>query len=201
MASATQWIWVWVNSRKWWKMGKPGVLQSNGVPKSQAWFSDWTTTQILCQVTQSYSTLCDPRLLCPWDSPGKNTGVSCHFLLQRIFPTQGSNPGLPPLQVDSLPSEPQRKPTDLTDMNNRIPNNWNHPTYLFKGIFFYGMKSILCLIPPSNSIDAIIECSNPKICSSSSHWRKWRPALGKWIINFKRTKLYSFIADAPNHIN
>ena len=34
------------------------------------------------------------RLLCPWDSPGKNTGVGCHFLLQGIFPTQGSNPGL-----------------------------------------------------------------------------------------------------------
>ena len=32
------------------------------------------------------------RLLCPWDSPGKNTGVGCHFLLQGIFPTQGSNP-------------------------------------------------------------------------------------------------------------
>ena len=28
------------------------------------------------------------------DSPGKNTGVGCHALLQRIFPTQGSNPGL-----------------------------------------------------------------------------------------------------------
>ena len=35
------------------------------------------------------------RLLHPWDSPGKNTGVGCHFLLQGIFPTQGSNPGLP----------------------------------------------------------------------------------------------------------
>ena len=34
------------------------------------------------------------RLLCPWDSPGKNTGVGCHALLQRIFPTQGSNWGL-----------------------------------------------------------------------------------------------------------
>ena len=32
---------------------------------------------------QSCLTLCDPtRLLCPWDSPGKNTGVGCHFLLQ-----------------------------------------------------------------------------------------------------------------------
>ncbi|KAB0388241.1 hypothetical protein FD755_003197 [Muntiacus reevesi] len=34
-------------------------------------------------------------LLHPWDFPGKSTGVGCHFLLQRIFPTQGSNPGLP----------------------------------------------------------------------------------------------------------
>ena len=31
------------------------------------------------------------RIFCPWDSPGKNTGVGCHVLLQRIFPTQGSN--------------------------------------------------------------------------------------------------------------
>ena len=30
-------------------------------------------------------------LLCPWDSPGKNTGAGCHFLLQEIFLTQGSN--------------------------------------------------------------------------------------------------------------
>ena len=31
------------------------------------------------------------RLLCPWDSPGKSTGVGCHFLLQGIFLTQGWN--------------------------------------------------------------------------------------------------------------
>ena len=30
-------------------------------------------------------------LLCPWDFAGNNTGVGCYFLLQRIFPTQGSN--------------------------------------------------------------------------------------------------------------
>ena len=34
------------------------------------------------------------RLLCPWDFPGKKTGVSCPFPLQGIFPTQGSNPCL-----------------------------------------------------------------------------------------------------------
>ena len=35
-----------------------------------------------------------PRLLCLWDSPGKKTGVGCHSILQGIFPTQGSNPGV-----------------------------------------------------------------------------------------------------------
>ena len=34
------------------------------------------------------------RLLCPWNFPGKSTGVGCHSLLQGIFLTQGSNPGL-----------------------------------------------------------------------------------------------------------
>ena len=34
------------------------------------------------------------RLFCPWNSPGKNTGMGCHSLLQGIFPTQGLNQGL-----------------------------------------------------------------------------------------------------------
>ena len=50
------------------------------------------------------------RLYSPWDSPGQNTGVGGLSLLQGIFPTQGSNPGLPTLQVDSLPAEPPGKP-------------------------------------------------------------------------------------------
>ena len=46
------------------------------------------------------------RVLCPWDSPGKNTGVGCHALLQGIFLTQGLNPRLLSLlhwQAGSLP--------------------------------------------------------------------------------------------------
>ena len=34
------------------------------------------------------------RLLSPWNSPDKNTGVGCHFLFQGIFPTRGLNSGL-----------------------------------------------------------------------------------------------------------
>ena len=54
-----------------------------------------------------------PRLLCPWDLPGKNTEVGCHFLLQGIFPTQGLNRRLLVLlhwQADSLPVSPPGKP-------------------------------------------------------------------------------------------
>ena len=46
------------------------------------------------------------RLLCPWNSPGKNTGVRCHYLLQGFSPTQILKPHLLHLliwQVDSLP--------------------------------------------------------------------------------------------------
>ena len=53
------------------------------------------------------------RLLCPWNFPGKNTGVGCHFLLQRIFPPQESNPCLLHLlhwQVDSFTTAPPEKP-------------------------------------------------------------------------------------------
>ena len=43
------------------------------------------------------------RLLCPWSSPGKNTGVGCHFLFQGIFPTKGLNLHLLHWQADSIP--------------------------------------------------------------------------------------------------
>ena len=69
-------------------------------------------------VAQSCLTLGDPMgcsppgSLCPWNSPGKNTGVGFHFLLQGIFLTQGSNPGVPHCRTDSLPSEPPGKPIE-----------------------------------------------------------------------------------------
>ena len=56
---------------------------------------------VLCLVTQLCPTLCGPMYCRPpgssvhGDSSGQNTGVGCHALLQGIFLTQGSNPGLP----------------------------------------------------------------------------------------------------------
>ena len=51
------------------------------------------------------------RLLCPRDSPGKDTGVGCHFLHPVIFPTQGSNPGLLRCRWTPSPSDPPGKDT------------------------------------------------------------------------------------------
>ena len=67
-------------------------------------------------------TFCDP-LFGPWTFPGMDTGVGCHFLLQGIFPTLVSNPGLPQLQADSLSSEPPGK-----------PKGWEHCFFLLTPI-------------------------------------------------------------------
>ena len=59
-------------------------------------FNPGYKVQIVVLVTQLCLTLVTPkptRLLCSWDSPGKNMGVGCLPFLQRIFPTQGLNPG------------------------------------------------------------------------------------------------------------
>ena len=60
----------------------------------------WHMCCVLCLVAQSCPTLCNP-MDCSLpgssvhrDSLGKNTGMGCRALLQGIFPTQGSNPGL-----------------------------------------------------------------------------------------------------------
>ena len=92
------------NSTSFWFWSTPGLLALICCfylldSKVELVYGQRAKVKVL--VTQSFLTLCNPmdcsplRLLCPWDSPGKNTGVGCHFLLQGIFPTQGSNLGLP----------------------------------------------------------------------------------------------------------
>ena len=49
-----------------------------------------STASVMSDSLQPYG-LQPTRLFCPWDSPGKNTGVDCHTLLQGIFLTQGSS--------------------------------------------------------------------------------------------------------------
>ena len=94
VTSLTQWTWVWANSKGWWKAVKPGMPQSM---RLQRVGHDWVKSinnngkvecRIECAVltrVQFFAALWTVahQLLCPWDFPGKNSGVSCHFLLQR----------------------------------------------------------------------------------------------------------------------
>ena len=71
----------------------------------------WKAVQIdMCVLSHSVISnslqphaLYSARLLCPWDFPGKNIGVNCHFLLQGILLTQELNPRLLHWQADYLP--------------------------------------------------------------------------------------------------
>ena len=68
------------------------------LPMQRTWV--WSLVQEDSLMLQSDMPMChnywsphtlQPRLLCPWNFPGKNAGASYHFLLQGIFSTQGSN--------------------------------------------------------------------------------------------------------------
>ena len=67
----------------------------------------WAFPKLACSVVFEFGKCHGQRSLAvysPWDFPGENTGVGCHFLLQGIFLVQGSNPRLPHLlhwQADS----------------------------------------------------------------------------------------------------
>ena len=87
------------------------------------------------------------RFLHPWDSPGKNTGVGCHFLLQGIFQTQGSNPGLLhrrqtlyPLSHQGSPCILQEHSRFFTNLNYKIIQTYSQiltaRTHILSLIFF-----------------------------------------------------------------
>ena len=58
------------------------------------------------------------RLLPPWDSPGKSTGVGCHFPSPGDLPNPGIEPGSPTFQADAVTSEPPGKPIGTQIIHN-----------------------------------------------------------------------------------
>ena len=114
----------------------------HGVAKSRPRLSDFTSLRFMSGYgafgflgpLQECMPQLPARFLCPWASPGKNTGVSHHDLLQRVFPTQGSNLYLLCLLhwADSLPTEPPGRPPGATAQSKQP-------------------DSIPCLSPPTAS--------------------------------------------------
>ena len=76
---------------------KDGSAPSTTVRALWCWQIKLTQLRLVCMSCSVVSNSLHPhglqpaRLLCSWDSPGKTTGVGCHFLLQGIFLTQGMN--------------------------------------------------------------------------------------------------------------
>ena len=88
------------------------------------------------KVAQSCPTPCN--LYSPWNSPGQNTGVGSRSLHQGIFPTQGSNPGLPHFRQI------------LYQLNHK-----GSPKSLGRALILYGPSQVALVVknPPANAED------------------------------------------------
>ena len=71
-------IWKDPDAGKDWRQVEKGTTEDEMV----GWHHQLNGHAAAAKSLQSCLTLCKTRLLCSWDSPGKNTGVGCHFLLQ-----------------------------------------------------------------------------------------------------------------------
>ena len=81
------------------------------------------------------------RLLCPWNFPGKNTGVDCHFHLQGIFPIQGSDRKSPVWQAHLFTTEAPWNPICTASLiySALLPQffcdcNYSGPHFLSRGL-------------------------------------------------------------------
>ena len=128
-------------------------------------------------------------LLCPWDFPGKNSGVGCHFLSQGIFPTQGSNSCLLLLlhwQVDSLP---------LSHLGSLYGYTVIHLFIcLFLDIWRYFFFLLIAIMNCCSVTGSCLTLCNPKNCSTLGF------AILHYLPEFAQT-LVHWVSDAiqPSH--
>ena len=124
-------------SLPWW-MSNPNILYPLNrilLSNKKEWFSDTCNNMdesqkhFFWKVAQSCLTLCNP-MDCPWNSPSQNTGVGSRSLLHGIFPTQGSNSGLPHCRWILYPLSHQGSPRILEwvvypfSSRSFQPRNW-----------------------------------------------------------------------------
>ena len=120
---------------------------------------------MLCLVAQLCPTLCDP-MCCSLpgssvhgDSPGKNTRMGCHALLQGIFPTQGLNPGLLHCRWILYYLSHQESPWILEwvacpfSRGSSWPRNWTGVSFIANG-FFTNLATREALLTPYTKINS-----------------------------------------------
>ena len=137
----------------WYTAGEPKPQEGHAPNKEPVFSLSSVLLLLVCvKSAQSCPTLRDPmavarRLLCPWDSSGKNTGVGCPALLQGIFPTPGSNPH--PLTSPALvgrfflPLAPPGKPFSCSEWSKNGKDFQVHSQLANRLIFIFQMSIII----------------------------------------------------------
>ena len=112
--------------------------------------SDDLTARSSKEPDPSCPVVCDSLTSHGLQLPGKSTGVGCHFLLQRIFPTQGSNPGLPHCRQMLYPLSRQGSPNVCV-------------SYCFQFYSEYAAHQCWCFY--------LEQTSCPRACGLKNQWR------------------------------
>ena len=120
------------------------------------------------------------RLLCPWNSLGKNTRVGCHSLLQEIFPTQGSNPGILHYRQNLYYLSHQVSSQIRRESHKREVKNWDNGSK----IYFQCNGNALKLECGDSGISVRFQGNHQyhgdlSLCPDQQRWRSstvlWRP--------------------------
>ena len=103
------------------------------------------------------------RLLRPWDFPGKSAGVDCHFLLQKILPTQESNLGLPHCRQTLYCLSHQGSPLVLKRPIKIILNfHWALKLYFAEWVKRLLSCILICIVFNRNCISSKLKWANNK---------------------------------------
>ena len=117
--------------REIWKSRK-----SDSQPCLPLWITQWSESLLVVS-----NSLQPQRLYSSWNSPGQNTGVGSLSLLQGIFPTHASNPGLPHCRWILYQLSHQGSPKTLEwvaylfSSRSSQPRNWNRVSCITGGFF------------------------------------------------------------------
>ena len=114
---------IWRDFMSWSVCGLEKDFQIQSISERSEFFKNkwWHACVVMSDFLWPPHGLEPTRLPCPWDSPGRNTGVGCHFLLHGIILTQGSNSCLLHLllwQMGSLPLHHLRSPLRTKSRDN-----------------------------------------------------------------------------------
>ena len=150
MASPTRWTWIWASSRRWWRTGKPGVLQSMRVQRVG---HDWATGQQHTQGECRMKREAELGVMLPQDKEG--------WQFPGNHQKQKERPGD---RFSQLSERVSAAHTLISDFSSQI----------YKMIYFWGLSHLVC----GTWLWQVLETTTPAVCDSQGHkltlLRNWR---------------------------